>query len=107
MHYHCKIDEKLSRSADRLLQARRLYRAGKARRIIVSGGGSEGRVPEAELMAAILVELGVPAPDSASSIRATSAKRSERLQCGVSQYRRTVEPVLPRWSRGTRGCRRH
>jgi uncharacterized SAM-binding protein YcdF (DUF218 family) len=43
-------DYNLSRSADRLLHARRLYRAGKAPWIIVSGGGSEGRVPAAAIV---------------------------------------------------------
>ncbi len=66
----------LSRSADRLLQARRLYRAGKAARIIVSGGGSEGRVPEAELMAAVLVELGVPATAIMKEARSRNTRQN-------------------------------
>jgi uncharacterized SAM-binding protein YcdF (DUF218 family) len=55
----------LTESADRIWTAARLYRAGVAPRIIVSGGGflSENKGPattEAEAMRRFLVELGVP-----------------------------------------------
>ena len=49
---------------DRLLQAARLYRAGKAPKIVVSGGNANpasGRLSEAEYAAQLLLELGVPA----------------------------------------------
>ncbi len=48
---------------DRLLQTARIYRAGKVATILVSGGNlpwASGFVPEAELIADLLVELGVP-----------------------------------------------
>lgn len=49
-------------AADRVLHAARLYHAGKAPRILVSGGASPGvyAYPEADAMAALLHALGVP-----------------------------------------------
>lgn len=45
---------------DRLQHALALYRAGKAPMLIVSGGGAPGRVTEADVMAGLLGEHGVP-----------------------------------------------
>ncbi len=53
----------LGEAGDRLLEALRLYRAGKAGRILVSGGNLPWQAavaPEAELIANLLVELGAP-----------------------------------------------
>jgi uncharacterized SAM-binding protein YcdF (DUF218 family) len=52
----------LSSSADRVLHAARLYRAGKAPWVIVSGGNPWGAADEseAEAMASLLEEWGVP-----------------------------------------------
>jgi uncharacterized SAM-binding protein YcdF (DUF218 family) len=53
----------LSEASDRIIQAWRLYRMGKAPRILISGGNlpwQAAAVPEAELIAELLVELGVP-----------------------------------------------
>ena len=50
--------------SDRILQAARLYRAGKVDWILVSGGNQDWQAsvkPEAELIADLLVEFGVPA----------------------------------------------
>lgn len=52
--------ENLSDAADRLLHAKHLFDAGKAPRILVSGGSAAGWVPEADLMAGLLIEFGVP-----------------------------------------------
>jgi uncharacterized SAM-binding protein YcdF (DUF218 family) len=58
-----RVTVDLSGSGDRLLQAARLFRAGKAPVIVVSGGivdeGDAG-IPEAISMTETLVELGVP-----------------------------------------------
>ena len=48
----------LESSADRVLHAARLYRAGKAPLVISSGGGVE--IPDADGMAELLIEWGVP-----------------------------------------------
>ena len=51
-------------AADRVWHAAALYRAGKARWVVLSGGsppGSENVAPEAEAMAEVLRALGVPA----------------------------------------------
>lgn len=53
----------LSGAADRVLHAARLYRAGKAPVVVVSGGGLPwtGEAPEANAIGALLIEWGVPA----------------------------------------------
>jgi uncharacterized SAM-binding protein YcdF (DUF218 family) len=58
------IPADLGEAADRLLHAARLYRAGKAPRIIVTGGNLPwiGGAPESETLAELLVELGLPRP---------------------------------------------
>lgn len=72
----------LTESADRIWAAARLYRAGIAPRIIVSGGGflAENKGPattEAEAMRRFLVELGVP--DSAIASEGTSNNTVENI----------------------------
>lgn len=67
----------LGAAADRVWHAARLYRAGKAPVILVSGGNlpwSDTDRPEAEVMAELLQELGVPA----SAILRESASRTTR-----------------------------
>lgn len=57
-------DPDLGQAADRVWHAARLYHAGKAPLIIVSGGSLPWlgeRQPEADAMLAFLVDLGVPA----------------------------------------------
>ena len=54
----------LSSSSDRILHAARLYRAGKVRRVLVTGGNIPwlpGARPEAEIIRELLIEWGVPA----------------------------------------------
>jgi uncharacterized SAM-binding protein YcdF (DUF218 family) len=54
----------LGASSDRVLHAARLNRAGKVKRILVTGGNIPwlpGAVPEAELIRELMVEWGVPA----------------------------------------------
>lgn len=53
-------------SSDRLLEALRLFRAGKAPLVVCSGGNlpllsEPGELPEAEVMSGVLQEWGVPA----------------------------------------------
>jgi uncharacterized SAM-binding protein YcdF (DUF218 family) len=58
-----RIAPDLGKAADRVLHAARLYRAGKVRRIIVSGGFIPWRgvpISEASMMRDLLVEWGVP-----------------------------------------------
>jgi uncharacterized SAM-binding protein YcdF (DUF218 family) len=50
----------LSDSFDRLLHALRLFKARKAPMLIASGGSRPGTASEAEVMATLLSELGVP-----------------------------------------------
>lgn len=59
-----RITSDLSEAADRVLHAARLYKAGKAKRIFVSGGNvpwTSAVRPEAELIKELLVEWGVAA----------------------------------------------
>ncbi|AUB83856.1 YdcF family protein [Candidatus Thiodictyon syntrophicum] len=54
----------LGSAADRVWQAARIYHAGKAKRLILSGGrlAWQGeRLPEAQAMGRLLADLGVPA----------------------------------------------
>lgn len=53
----------LGDTVDRIIEALRIYRAGKVPRIVISAGNQPEQaklVPEAELIADFLVELGVP-----------------------------------------------
>jgi uncharacterized SAM-binding protein YcdF (DUF218 family) len=59
-----RISVDLGSAADRVLHAARLYRAGKAPLVIVSGGGIPwlgSGIPESQAMATLLAEWGVPA----------------------------------------------
>lgn len=44
---------------DRLFHGMRIYRAGKAPRVILTGGAARGHQPEAQIMASMLAEFGV------------------------------------------------
>jgi uncharacterized SAM-binding protein YcdF (DUF218 family) len=58
-----RVTPDLTDAGDRALQALRIFRAGTARHIVISGGNlpwQAGLVAEAELIADLLVELGVP-----------------------------------------------
>ena len=59
-----RLDPNLGAAADRIWHAARLYRAGKAPWVLVSGGNlpwSGIQQPESSVMAELLQELGVPA----------------------------------------------
>jgi len=58
--FHPAHPADLNAQADRLLHTARLYRAGKAPRVLVSGGVVGGTTAEARLMAEHLEALGVP-----------------------------------------------
>jgi len=49
----------LGGAVDRLIHARRIFRAGKAETIIISGGAVPGSEPEAVLLAGLLREWGI------------------------------------------------
>ncbi len=71
-----RITLDLTDAADRVLHAARLYRAGKAPVVLVSGGvipwlGSD--IPEAESMQLLLEEWGVP---SASILRESASRNT-------------------------------
>jgi uncharacterized SAM-binding protein YcdF (DUF218 family) len=71
-------DPQVNEAADRALHAARLYRLGKLQRILVSGGNlpwDRLQVPEAEVIAGLLEELGVP--PGAITIEAASATTYE------------------------------
>ncbi len=50
----------LNDAVDRLFHGMRLYRAGKAPRVMLVGGAAEGSSPEADFMADLLSEFAVP-----------------------------------------------
>lgn len=79
-----RLHPDLGAAADRLWHAARLYRAGKAPLLVLSGGTAHaGEAPEAEAMRQFLVELGVPASamvlEPASVTTAQNAAFSARL----------------------------
>ncbi len=51
----------LNQQADRLVHAVQLYKAGKAPRLLVTGGAQPGARSEAEIMSGLLQVMGVPA----------------------------------------------
>ena len=86
----------LSDSADRIWHAARLYHAGKAPQIIVSGGnvwGSRKRPPKASAMRMLLDALGVP--DDAIVVEASSRNtRQNALFTKKLAAGRGIERVL-------------
>lgn len=59
-----RVDLELTEASDRVLQAVRLYDAGRVDRILVTGGilpWASQAEPEAELMRSLLIDWGVPA----------------------------------------------
>ena len=71
---------KLHAAADRVWHAARVYRAGKAPLIVLSGGTdpAEGRVSEAEASAILLRDLGVP--DSAIVLETQSQRTAQNAE---------------------------
>ena len=68
----------LDAGADRIVETARLYRAGKAPRILISGGRLfpvAGRPSEAEMVRALLVDFGVP--EAAISVETQSRNTYE------------------------------
>lgn len=53
-------DMEINDGIDRLLHGMRLFRAGKAPVLMLVGGAARGHTPEAELMAQLLDEFGMP-----------------------------------------------
>jgi len=49
----------LGDGVDRLFHGMRLYRAGKAPRVMLVGGAARGHLPEAQVMANLLTEFGI------------------------------------------------
>lgn len=63
----------LDAAFDRLQHGLALYRAGRAPVLVVSGGGAPGRVTEADVMAELLREYGVP---DAAIVRETTSRNT-------------------------------
>lgn len=74
-----RLDPDLNSSADRVWHAARLFRAGKATRIILAGGEvSTGNGSEAEAMRLFLLDLGLP--DAAIVLESTSINTLENAR---------------------------
>jgi len=76
-----RVDPDLASSADRLWHAARLYHAGRAPLIVVSGGNLpwlNASMSEAEAMRSVLTALGVPA--SCVRMETASANTRENMQ---------------------------
>jgi uncharacterized SAM-binding protein YcdF (DUF218 family) len=91
-----RVTVELRDGGDRLFQAARLFRAGKAPLIVVSGGivyGRDAGIPEAISMTETLVELGVPR----RAILLESESRNTRENCrevATLLEQRGIEEVL-------------
>ena len=77
-------DPDLGSAADRLWHAARIYRAGKAQRLLLSGGTTRtGDGSEAQAMRAVLRDLGVPDSalwlEDASTNTASNAQQTAQL----------------------------
>lgn len=81
----------LSGGVDRLVTGARLYKAGKAPVIILSGGGAEGFQPESEAMAEILEVMGIP-----SEILVLESESRNTLQNGANTVRILKERGMSR-----------
>ena len=80
-------DPDLGSASDRLWHAARLYRAGKASRIVLSGGTIRpDERPEAESMRELLLAFGVPLealiPEDSSRTTAENARETARILAG-------------------------
>lgn len=76
-----RIDAELNDGGDRVIHAARLYKAGKVKRILVTGGNVlwvSSDKPEAFHMRAYLMELGVP--DNAIEIAGQSRNTAENAR---------------------------
>lgn len=89
----------LNGGADRLVHGARLFRAGKAPLVILSGGSPPGIRPEAEEMAELLAFMGVPADqmllepasrttqeNGANTVRLLQARGIRRILLVTSAY---------------------
>lgn len=70
----------ISGAVDRLVYAKRLFAAGKAPQLVVAGGAGEGWMPEADLMAGLLAEWGIP---SSAILRETESRNTRQNALGV------------------------
>src|SRR5205807_921105 len=62
--------------SDRILHAFRIYRAAKAPVIVISGGNGKGGPPEAQSMAKLLEEWGLPTEAILIEGRSTSTREN-------------------------------
>ncbi len=81
-----RLEVELGTAGNRVVHAARLYRAGKVRKILVSAGGlawNGTAVAEADAIAAVLMEFGVPQVDLVlerhSRTTAENAEQSQRV----------------------------
>jgi uncharacterized SAM-binding protein YcdF (DUF218 family) len=83
----------MNQQADRLLHAVRLFQAGKAPVIVLSGGARPGARPEAQLMQEILQVMGVP-EEAIVTEEASRDTYENALYSRTVLSRRGIERVL-------------
>lgn len=86
----------LSAAADRMWHAARLYHAGKAPLMVLSGGGdvSLGQIPEAELMRRFLGDLGVPDSAMLSERNSLNTRENARFTADLLAQRHIHRVLL-------------
>lgn len=90
-----RLHPDLGSAADRLWHAARLYRAGKAPLLVLSGGTThEGEAPEAKLMRQFLVELGVPGSAMALEPGSVTTAQNAAFSARLLRQRKIDEVLL-------------
>ncbi len=85
----------LGPAADRLWHAARLYRAGKAPLLVLSGGTvHEGEPPEAQAMRQFLLELGVPGGAMVLEPASATTTQNAAFSAGLLRQRGIREVLL-------------
>jgi uncharacterized SAM-binding protein YcdF (DUF218 family) len=94
-----RLEPDLNESADRLWYAAKLYHAGKAPRIIVSGGqvfNQTGLKSEAEYHVDLLVQLGVPRDAITLETRSRNTADNARFTAQLLRQQSAGEKTPPR-----------
>ena len=86
----------LNAAADRMWHAARLYHAGKAPLMVLSGGGdaSLGQIPEAELMRRVFWDLGVPDSAMLSESNSLNTRENARFTADILAQRHIHRVLL-------------
>ena len=92
-----RVTPDLSDTTDRIIEALRIYRAGKARFIIIAAGnlpGDEKIAPEAQLIGDFLVELGAPRSALVLETKSTNTRENAVNTAAIFKQRGWQDGLL-------------